>query len=178
MDQIVCSNCAAPLAPGANFCGSCGSAKKGAKTAAPRPGRWLAVAAIFAAAALLVAADKFRVFDDFVSRFNPALVAPRPQLSVEIAMPPGFNPVPNQGYIKITNLSEEPVKLISVSINHRKDAECSFGLNGSPLDAKQILHQGENTMVGSGSTLFGQCGTIVSVVVQTDKGSSEYRLDK
>ena len=178
MDAAKCSQCGSPIAVDAQFCSQCGTARASGDR---RPtssasntnsrNRWFALLGIIVVGGAVAAIDEPGVFGGLLS----GLSLSQPKLSVELTVPPGFNRIPHQGSVKITNLAEEPVKLISVAINHRKDVECSFGPNASPI-RKPLLNQGENVTLGTGSTLMGECGAIVSVLIETDKGSNEYAI--
>lgn len=181
MDSIKCNKCGSSLSVDAKFCSRCGTAIEAGErptNAASNPNsrnRWFALLGIIVVGGVVAAIEEPDVFGSFSRGFASGLGLSQLKLSVELTVPPGFNRIPHQGSVKITNLAEEPVKLISVSINHRKDVECSFGPNASPI-RKPLLNQGENVTLGTGSTLMGECGAIVSVLIETDKGSNEFAI--
>jgi len=182
MYEANCLRCATPLASDAKFCGSCGSARGAGNQATAAPGsrsrRKSALISIIAVAALFIALDKLDVLNGFLQGFKEGLGLSSPRLSVEIMTTQGYNPSTHFGFVRITNLADEPVKLLSVSINHSKDTGCSFGPKASPLEADSILKQGGNVMLGTAATIIGACGAIVSVSIETDKGSGEFKIDQ
>jgi hypothetical protein len=131
---------------------------------------WIIAAAAIVLIGILV---KVGLVGAFWRGFLSGLGYPSIDLSVEITKDSAQGPRAHFGYVRITNLAEEPIILKRVLINHRKDEGCSFGdgTNSSPLA------QGSGVTLGSGTSLLGGCGSIIVVTVETDKGGEDYTIN-
>jgi hypothetical protein len=181
-DGVNCLRCATPLAPEARFCSSCGNAKEAGPSATAadatvsRQRRRLAVAGIFAATVLFVAAERLGILDDLSRGFISGLGFSAAKLSVEVSPFTGMGANSHLGWIKVTNIDDQPVTLVSASINHRADVACTFGRKGTPIESKSALQQGDSVMLSTPYSIMGGCGAIVSVSIETDKGTGEYEI--
>lgn len=201
-----CQYCGASLPAEANFCSACGTSRqkptelqneeavqasspakafssgfRAGLTGSPlRPKRanpypyggliWVVVLA------LSLVMFKLGMFDDLLQWISSKLSWSSIEMRVEITESP-YASNAKFGYIKITNLSDQTITIRKVSVNHRKEAGCSFGSEAAGLNNSVVLEQGHDITFGTMGLLLGVCGTIFIVTVETDKGSEEFNIN-
>jgi hypothetical protein len=200
LDESYCSDCGALLDKGARFCSACGirlsgpgNAEKlsapladreastgvnGSNGKPPASTRLTRLVWIIALGLVLVML-RLVMFDDDPLRsfFSNLTFGSPPNLSIEVTKSPAQGPAAKFGYIAITNLGSETVTLKNVSVNHRKDAACSFGADATPFGVSPALQPGHNIMLGTVGLLLGACGSVLVISTTTDKGTADYTIE-